>query len=144
MATSTTGPQIWVPSILHDESAALNLKFVAMASILLAGVVGIAIPLIRKNRSFLRTNGSLLPLASSNRSGSSFNSYGFFWVRLPFHKLTIKVLLTPACLRSVPIAEAVALRNSLLCAKDRGFRKVEVEGDWKLVIDVVNEDAFPP
>ncbi|KAL6218039.1 hypothetical protein ACLB2K_011256 [Fragaria x ananassa] len=77
-ATLTSGPQIWVPSILHDESAALNLKFVAMASILLAGVVGIVIPLIRKNRRFLCTNDSLLPLASSDRFGSSFTSSGFF------------------------------------------------------------------
>ncbi|KAL6139199.1 hypothetical protein ACLB2K_064476 [Fragaria x ananassa] len=45
---------------------------------------------------------------------------------------------------SIPIAEAVALRNSLLCAKDRGFRKVEVKGDSKLVIDAVNEDVYPP
>ncbi|KAL6138797.1 hypothetical protein ACLB2K_064076 [Fragaria x ananassa] len=39
---------------------------------------------------------------------------------------------------SVPIAEAVALRDSLLKAKEKSFTNVEVEGDSKLVIDAVN------
>ncbi|GLT85537.1 hypothetical protein SLE2022_037250 [Rubroshorea leprosula] len=43
----------------RDESAAMVLKFVAIASILFAGVVGVAIPLVGKHRKFLRTDGSL-------------------------------------------------------------------------------------
>ncbi|KAL6212294.1 hypothetical protein ACLB2K_017515 [Fragaria x ananassa] len=53
----------------RDESTALNLKFVAIASILLAGVVGIAIPLIGKNRRFLRTDGSLFVGAKAFAAG---------------------------------------------------------------------------
>ncbi|XP_004291042.1 PREDICTED: zinc transporter 4, chloroplastic [Fragaria vesca subsp. vesca] len=53
----------------RDESSALNLKFVAIASILLAGVVGIAIPLIGKNRRFLRTDGSLFVGAKAFAAG---------------------------------------------------------------------------
>ncbi|KAL6215313.1 hypothetical protein ACLB2K_014744 [Fragaria x ananassa] len=53
----------------RDESAALNLKFVAIASILLAGVVGIAIPLIGKNRRFLRADGSLFVGAKAFAAG---------------------------------------------------------------------------
>ncbi|KAL6132974.1 hypothetical protein ACLB2K_065211 [Fragaria x ananassa] len=44
----------------------------------------------------------------------------------------------------VHVAKALALRNSLLCAKERGFTEIEVESDSKLVIDAVNEDAAPP
>ena len=45
---------------------------------------------------------------------------------------------------SVPIAEAVALRDSLIKAKEKGFSQVEVEGDSKLVIDAVNGRVEPP
>ncbi|XP_050387311.1 uncharacterized protein LOC126803570 [Argentina anserina] len=45
---------------------------------------------------------------------------------------------------SVPVAEALALRYSLLLARDRGFRHIEVEGDSKLVIGAVNGNVkFP-
>lgn len=36
------------------------------------------------------------------------------------------------------IAEELALRDSLVKAKEKSFTKVQVEGDSKLVIDVVN------
>ncbi|KAL6190194.1 hypothetical protein ACLB2K_036592 [Fragaria x ananassa] len=45
---------------------------------------------------------------------------------------------------TVPVAEAMALRNSLICAKSRGITKIEVEGDSKLVIDAVNGVSTPP
>ncbi|KAL6211745.1 hypothetical protein ACLB2K_016968 [Fragaria x ananassa] len=45
---------------------------------------------------------------------------------------------------TIPVAEAMALRNSLICAKSRGITKIEVEGDSKLVIDVVNGVSTPP
>ncbi|XP_065850667.1 zinc transporter 4, chloroplastic [Euphorbia lathyris] len=53
----------------RDDSAALILKFVAMASILLAGIVGIAIPLIGKHRRFLRTDGNLFVAAKAFAAG---------------------------------------------------------------------------
>ncbi|KAF2304341.1 hypothetical protein P3X46_019777 [Hevea brasiliensis] len=53
----------------RDDSAALVLKFIAIASILLAGIVGIAIPLIGKKRRFLRTDGSLFVAAKAFAAG---------------------------------------------------------------------------
>lgn len=53
----------------RDESAAFVLKFVAIASILLAGMTGIAIPLIGKHRRFLRTDGSLFVAAKAFAAG---------------------------------------------------------------------------
>ncbi|XP_004298099.1 PREDICTED: uncharacterized protein LOC101307008 [Fragaria vesca subsp. vesca] len=45
---------------------------------------------------------------------------------------------------TVPVAKALALRNGLIDAKRRGFKKVEVEGDSKLVINVINGVSAPP
>ncbi|KAL6211337.1 hypothetical protein ACLB2K_016564 [Fragaria x ananassa] len=45
---------------------------------------------------------------------------------------------------TVLVAEAMALRKSLICAKSRSFTKIDVEGDSKLVIDVVNGILGPP
>ncbi|XP_062028542.1 uncharacterized protein LOC133744454 [Rosa rugosa] len=45
---------------------------------------------------------------------------------------------------TVPVAEAIALRNSLACARDRGYKRIEVEGDSKLVIDAVTDNISPP
>ncbi|GLT97270.1 hypothetical protein SLE2022_148430 [Rubroshorea leprosula] len=53
----------------RDESAALILKFVAIASILLAGVVGITIPLVGRHRKFFRTDGSLFAAAKAFAGG---------------------------------------------------------------------------
>ncbi|EEF45783.1 zinc/iron transporter, putative [Ricinus communis] len=53
----------------RDDSAALILKFVAIASILLAGIAGVAIPLIGKHRRFLRTDGSLFVAAKAFAAG---------------------------------------------------------------------------
>ncbi|KAL6184545.1 hypothetical protein ACLB2K_045946 [Fragaria x ananassa] len=39
---------------------------------------------------------------------------------------------------TVSVAESLALCNGLIDAKRRGFKKVEVEGDSKLAIDVIN------
>jgi zinc transporter 1/2/3 len=53
----------------RDETAALDLKLVAIASILIAGVVGIAIPLVGKNRRFLRTDSNIFFAAKAFAAG---------------------------------------------------------------------------
>ncbi|KAE8658061.1 Fe(2+) transport protein 3 [Hibiscus syriacus] len=53
----------------RDEPAALKLKLIAIASILLAGVAGVAIPLIGKYRNFFRTDGSLFVAAKAFAAG---------------------------------------------------------------------------
>ncbi|RDX58280.1 Fe(2+) transport protein 3, chloroplastic [Mucuna pruriens] len=55
--------------LCRDESAALVLKFVAIASILLAGMAGIAIPLVGKHRRFLRTDSNLFVAAKAFAAG---------------------------------------------------------------------------
>ncbi|KAL6191950.1 hypothetical protein ACLB2K_038339 [Fragaria x ananassa] len=35
---------------------------------------------------------------------------------------------------TVPISKVLALRNSLICAKEKGYSKIDVEGDTKLVM----------
>ncbi|KAD4384866.1 hypothetical protein E3N88_25034 [Mikania micrantha] len=53
----------------RDEKAALILKFVAIATILIAGIIGIAIPLIGKKRRFLRTDTNLFFAAKAFAAG---------------------------------------------------------------------------
>ncbi|XP_047171259.1 zinc transporter 4, chloroplastic-like isoform X1 [Vigna umbellata] len=53
----------------RDESAALVLKFVAMASILLAGFGGVAIPLAGKSRRLLRPDGDVFAAARAFAAG---------------------------------------------------------------------------
>nr|AVC05620.1 zinc-regulated transporter/iron-regulated transporter-like protein 4 [Sedum alfredii] len=53
----------------RDDSAALKLKFVAMASILVAGVCGIALPLVGRNSRILRTDGNLFFTAKAFAAG---------------------------------------------------------------------------
>ncbi|KAI3505794.1 hypothetical protein L1887_28057 [Cichorium endivia] len=43
----------------RDDKAALTLKFIAIAAILLSGIIGIAIPLFGKHRRFLKTDSNL-------------------------------------------------------------------------------------
>lgn len=45
---------------------------------------------------------------------------------------------------SVLVAEALVLRDSVVKAKEKGFTRVEVEGDHKLVIEAVNGRIEPP
>ncbi|XP_061999335.1 uncharacterized protein LOC133716675 [Rosa rugosa] len=45
---------------------------------------------------------------------------------------------------TVPLAEALALRDGLKSAKEQGYNTIEVEGDSKLVIDAVNNVIQPP
>ncbi|KAF2287011.1 hypothetical protein GH714_036962 [Hevea brasiliensis] len=66
---SNTSCQSAEVNACRDDSAALALKLIAIASILLAGVVGIAIPLIGKQRRFLRTDGSLFVAAKAFAAG---------------------------------------------------------------------------
>lgn len=53
----------------RDESAALILKFAAIAAILLAGVCGVAIPLVGKHRKFLGTESNLFFAAKAFAGG---------------------------------------------------------------------------
>ncbi|KAF8393538.1 hypothetical protein HHK36_021782 [Tetracentron sinense] len=53
----------------RDDSAALQLKMIGIAAILTAGVAGIAIPLVGKKRSFLRTDGNLFFAAKAFAAG---------------------------------------------------------------------------
>ncbi|XVE97676.1 hypothetical protein REPUB_Repub03eG0039500 [Reevesia pubescens] len=55
--------------VCRDESAALKLKLIAIASILLVGIAGIAVPLIGKHRKFFRTDGSLFVAAKAFAAG---------------------------------------------------------------------------
>ncbi|KAJ6674208.1 ZINC/IRON TRANSPORTER [Salix viminalis] len=55
--------------ICRDDSAALNLKLIAIASILFGGIIGIAIPIIGKHRHFLKTDGSLFVAAKAFAAG---------------------------------------------------------------------------
>ncbi|XVF48665.1 hypothetical protein PTKIN_Ptkin03bG0208300 [Pterospermum kingtungense] len=66
---NTTSCQSSEQEICRDESAALKLKLIGIASILLAGVAGIAIPLVGRNRKFLRTDGSLFVAAKAFAAG---------------------------------------------------------------------------
>ncbi|XP_022756363.1 zinc transporter 4, chloroplastic-like isoform X2 [Durio zibethinus] len=65
---SNTSCQYSEVDVCRDESAAF-LKLIAIASILLAGVAGIAIPLIGRHRKFLRTDGSLFVAAKAFAAG---------------------------------------------------------------------------
>ncbi|KAK6912821.1 Zinc/iron permease, partial [Dillenia turbinata] len=53
----------------RDESEASVLKFIAIASILTAGIIGIAIPLVGKKRKFLKTDGNLFYAAKAFAAG---------------------------------------------------------------------------
>ncbi|XP_010262122.1 PREDICTED: zinc transporter 4, chloroplastic isoform X2 [Nelumbo nucifera] len=68
MAT-TTCPNTTQSEDCRDESAALILKMIAIATILIAGVAGVAIPLLGKKRRFLRTDGNLFVAAKAFAAG---------------------------------------------------------------------------
>ncbi|KAH1119700.1 hypothetical protein GYH30_048185 [Glycine max] len=53
----------------RDESAAMVLKFVAVASILVAGFGGVSIPLVGKSRRFLRPDGDVFAAAKAFAAG---------------------------------------------------------------------------
>ncbi|KAG1330171.1 zinc transporter 7 [Cocos nucifera] len=53
----------------RDDVAALRLKLVAIATILVAGVTGVAIPLVGRKRRFLRTDGGLFVVAKAFAAG---------------------------------------------------------------------------
>ncbi|KAF9615111.1 hypothetical protein IFM89_021682 [Coptis chinensis] len=52
-----------------DGSNAMKLKVIAIAAILIAGVVGIAVPLIGKNRRYLKTDGNMFFTAKAFAAG---------------------------------------------------------------------------
>ncbi|XP_020583720.1 zinc transporter 10 isoform X2 [Phalaenopsis equestris] len=53
----------------RDDAAAFRLKMMAIGAILIAGVGGVAIPLVGRKRRFLRTDGSLFVLAKAFAAG---------------------------------------------------------------------------
>lgn len=53
----------------RDNSYALILKLIAIAAILIAGVCGVAIPLVGKKRRFLRTDSNLFVAAKAFAAG---------------------------------------------------------------------------
>ncbi|KAL0394166.1 UNVERIFIED_CONTAM: Fe(2+) transport protein 3, chloroplastic [Sesamum latifolium] len=53
----------------RDDSYALILKLIAIAAILIAGVCGVAIPLVGKKRRFLRTDSNLFVTAKAFAAG---------------------------------------------------------------------------
>ncbi|KAM0944737.1 putative zinc/iron permease [Dioscorea sansibarensis] len=53
----------------RNDAAAMKLKLVAIATILIAGVAGVAIPLIGRKRRMMRTDGSLFVLAKAFAAG---------------------------------------------------------------------------
>uniref|UniRef100_A0A1D1Y8E9 Zinc transporter 4, chloroplastic n=1 Tax=Anthurium amnicola TaxID=1678845 RepID=A0A1D1Y8E9_9ARAE len=53
----------------RDDAAALRLKLVAVVAILVAGVVGVTIPLFGKKRRFLRTDSSAFVLTKAFAAG---------------------------------------------------------------------------
>ncbi|KAJ6295667.1 hypothetical protein OIU78_023653 [Salix suchowensis] len=67
MSTSSCGSSEL--EICRDDSAALNLKLIAIASILFGGIIGIAIPIIGKHRHFLKTDGNLFVAAKAFAAG---------------------------------------------------------------------------
>lgn len=53
----------------RDDAAALQLKLIAICTILIAGVAGVALPLVGKKRRFLRTDGGLFVFAKAFAAG---------------------------------------------------------------------------
>ncbi|KAG8084845.1 hypothetical protein GUJ93_ZPchr0010g8997 [Zizania palustris] len=53
----------------RDDAAALRLKFVAMATILVAGVVGVGLPLVGRKRRALRTDSAAFVAAKAFAAG---------------------------------------------------------------------------
>lgn len=53
----------------RDDSAATRMKMAAIVAILIAGVIGVAIPLVGKKRRFLRTDGGLFVFAKAFAAG---------------------------------------------------------------------------
>ncbi|KAL6134388.1 hypothetical protein ACLB2K_066620 [Fragaria x ananassa] len=67
---------------------------------------------------------------------SNFAAGGFI-VRIKIGKSLVAACFNLGTI-VVLVAEVIALRNSLIYVKNQGLAKVEVEGDSKLVIDVMN------
>lgn len=102
--TTNSSCKISESELCRDESTALILKFVAMASILVAGFSGIAIPLLGNRRGLLRADGEILPAAKAFAAGvilatgfvhmlkdawealnhSCLKSYSHVWSKFPF------------------------------------------------------------
>ncbi|XXG48312.1 hypothetical protein AAC387_Pa02g2798 [Persea americana] len=96
----------------RDDAEALSLKLVAIAVILIAGVAGVALPLVGRKRRFLRTDGNLFVIAKAFAAGVILAT-GFVHM-LPGGSKA----LTNKCLPHVPwakfsFAEFVAMVASL-------------------------------
>lgn len=53
----------------RDDESAFRLKMIAIGTILVSGVFGVALPLVGRKRRFLRTDGSLFVLAKAFAAG---------------------------------------------------------------------------
>ncbi|ONK80941.1 uncharacterized protein A4U43_C01F23520 [Asparagus officinalis] len=53
----------------RDDAVALKMKMVAIAAILIAGVIGVAIPLVGRKRRLVRTDGGLFFFAKAFAAG---------------------------------------------------------------------------
>ncbi|KAK3001758.1 hypothetical protein RJ639_020861 [Escallonia herrerae] len=69
MATTTCGGDGADLEACRDDKLALIIKMVAIASILIAGVLGVAIPLFGKKRRFLRTDSNVFFAAKAFAAG---------------------------------------------------------------------------
>ncbi|KAK3026863.1 hypothetical protein RJ639_041990 [Escallonia herrerae] len=69
MATTTCGGDTADLEACQDDKLALILKMVAITSILIAGVLGVAIPLVGKKRRFLRTDSNVFFAAKAFAAG---------------------------------------------------------------------------
>ncbi|KAL6225742.1 hypothetical protein ACLB2K_004591 [Fragaria x ananassa] len=68
-------------------------------------------------------------------------------VVLSFRMLMIRLIFVASShvgRASIPVTEAVALRDGLVKAKEKGFIRVEVEEDSKLVIEAMKGEIDPP
>lgn len=80
----------------RNDAAAMKLKLIAIATILVAGVAGVAIPLVGRKRRMMRTDGSLFVLAKAFAAGVILAT-GFV------HMLhDAQAALTSPCLPSMP------------------------------------------
>ncbi|KAG6518230.1 zinc transporter 4, chloroplastic-like [Zingiber officinale] len=66
---STSCPTVEEVEACRDNEAALWLKLVAIAAILIAGGVGVAIPLVGRKRRLMRTDGGLFVCAKAFAAG---------------------------------------------------------------------------
>ncbi|OVA01314.1 Zinc/iron permease [Macleaya cordata] len=129
----------------RDDSAAFILKMIAIGAILISGVVGVAIPLVGKERRFLRTDSNLFFAAKAFAAGVILAT-GFV------HMLPgATSALTDTCLPSSPwsdfpfagfIAMMAALATLVADFVGTQFYERKQEEEERRVSDgIVNDDS---